>query len=1041
MNLSRFSIHRPVFTTMVMLIVIILGGVALSRLPIDLMPEITYPVLSVVTNYDNAGPEEIEELVTRPIEQALSAVPGVEKITSNSSESSSVVRVSFTWGTNLEEAANDIRDRLDRIIGSLPEDVSRPTLRKFDLSQFPILILGVTSELDPVELRKVIDEQVKYRIERQPGVAALDIRGGLEREIHINVLADKVKALGLSFNLIVNQLKTQNVTLPTGTVRKGDYDLVVRTEGKFKNLNELRNTVIAFREGVPIELKEIAEVEKSHKTLTRIIRINGKPGIRLTVQKQSGANTVAVAKEVLKELKLIDEDFKQFRIIPLVNTADYIQRSISNVTVAAMMGGTFAICILLFFLGNLRSTAIIATAIPISIIATFLLIYFSGFTLNLMTLGGLAVGVGMIVDNSIVVLENIYRIKKQGATAMQAAILGSEEVTSAIIASTLTTLVIFLPLIFVRGMSGIMFKQLAFVIGFSLLCSLFVALTLIPMLASRILGKPHEKFRELKFRKRLDKILFTTETFLTTMEDGYVRILSWSLNNKKRTFLIILSLFAISLGLIPLIGVEFMPSADEGEVRVYAEMDVGTHLDITNEKFRQIEAIAKKEVPEAQNMVSRLGSSSWHAGGSHQGRLQIALKPMSQRLSSSEEIAASLRKKMSQIPGMSIRTRAGQGLFVFRIVSGTGDEKIQIDVRGFDLETANSLAKEIQKRIEDIPGITDILLSREAGKPEERILINRDRAADMKLSVSDIATTLQTVLSGAYSGKYREQGNEYNILLKVKNAEQMSLHDILDLTVVNAEGRSVVMKNVVRIEPGSAPIEIVRKDQERVVTISVNIGDRDMGSILGDIRQTIASIPVPRDFSIVFSGDYEAQEKAFRELLLAVILSLILIYMVMASLYESLRDPFLVMFSVPLAVIGVSLVLFLTKTTFNVQSFIGCIMLGGIVVNNAILLVDYINLLRERDKMSLQEAILEAGKRRLRPILMTALTTILGMLPLSLSLVEGSETQASLARVVIGGLASSTLITLVFVPLLYALFERWFPKRYSTETHISQPEA
>ncbi|MGK5093069.1 efflux RND transporter permease subunit [Deltaproteobacteria bacterium TL4] len=1029
MNVSGFSVKRPIFVTMVVLIVMILGGMALSRLPIDLMPEITYPTLSVITSYENAGPEEIENLITRPIEQALSAIPGAEEVSSRSTEGSSVIRISFTWGTNLDEASNDLRDRLDRILDRLPEGASRPILRKFDLSQFPILILGVTSSLGPIETQTLVEDQVRYRLERQPGVATLDIFGGFEREIHVNVNPAKLKALGLSFVEIVHSMQTQNVNLPVGTLRKGNYDFIVRTIGEYASLEDLQQTIVTVRQGVPIQLREIATVEDSYKRVTQIVRINGKPGIRIAVQKQSGSNTVEVAKSVLKEIENINRDLPQLTLNPLVDTSDYIQRSISNVSTAAAYGGIFAMGVLLFFLQNIRSTFIISSAIPITIVATFGLIYGAGFTLNMMTLGGLAIGMGMIVDNAIVVLENVFRVRGTGVPSRQAAISASSEVTPAIIASTLTTLVIFLPLIFVRGMAGVMFQQLAYVISFALLCSLFVALTLIPMLASRLLGDSAlSASASFHSRKLMAPVFHLMEAFFLGLELEYKQLLSLALRHKWWVVGGTLPLFVMSFALLPLIGVEFMPATDEGEVRIDLEMDVGTHLDVVAEKLIRVEALARAETPEAQNIVSRIGASTWGGSGSHTGNVQISLKPLSERTRSSEAIAMALRKKLSAIPGMTIRTRAGQGLFLFRMVSGSG-EKIQVEIRGYDLQTGNSLATQVKQLISDVEGVTDVQVSLETGRPEERIKVDRDRASDMKLTVSDVANTLKAIVSGVDAGKYREAGKEYTILVKVKDAEQMKLEEISQLTLINAAGQSVMLKNVVSSQPSTAPVRIERIGQQRVITVAVNIAERDVGSIIDDIRQRLATLPIPKDFSVVFGGDYEAQQSAFQELLVGMILALILVYMVMACLYESLRDPLIVMFSVPLAIIGVILILFMTHTTFNVQSYIGCIMLAGIVVNNAILLVDTINLLRNHEHLPVNEALIEAGRRRLRPILMTASTTVLGMVPLAIGMGEGGETQAAMARVIIGGLTSSTLITLIFIPVLYSLLEQWLPKK------------
>ncbi|HOP48146.1 MAG TPA: efflux RND transporter permease subunit [Desulfobacteraceae bacterium] len=1038
MKISRLSVQRPVFTIMAALIVVILGAVAWTRLPIDLMPDITYPTLSISAEYENASPEEVEELITRPLEEALTAVPGVEEVSSVSAEGRSNVRVTFTWGTDLDAAANDVRDRLDRVMPNLPEDTDKPRLRKYDLASFPILILGASSDLDPVQMRKILDDQVKYRIERVPGVAVMDIYGGLDREIHVNLNPEKMKALGLPLDLILTRIKEGNINLPAGTLERGSLDVRIRTPGIYTSLEEIGETVIALRDGVPVQLREIATIEDSWEKVTRIVRVNGRPGVRLVVNKQSGKNTVEVASGVLKEIEKINQDIPQILITPIIDTSDYIQRSISSVGSSIMYGGILAIIVLLLFLRNIPSTAIIATAIPISIIAAFGLIYFGGFTLNLMTLGGLALGIGMLVDNAIVVIENIYRHRESGHKPRQAAITGSEEVAAAVIASTLTTLAVFLPMIFVRGMSGIMFKQLSFVVGFSLICSLAVALTLVPMLASRMITSASVNAR-LSRGGRTAKTESTAFNLKSGMEERYRKLLHLALGHRKTVIIGAVLLMIGSLALIPLVGVEFMPTTDESEVRVYGEMEVGTNLDVVAGVFRKIEDIIKKEVPEVKNTVTLVGGSGWRAKGSHSGEIRIALKPESERNRSSAEIAQDLRKKLSNIPGMTVRTREGQGLFILRMGTQSG-EKVQVEIRGHDMEKADVLARKVKSIVENVDGVTDVQISRESGSPEELIIVDRQKAADMKLSVSQIANMLKTVLTGTGASNYRESGDEYRILVKLEEAEQKTLREILDLTLVNSDGEPVVLRNLVKVIPRTGPVLIERKDQERIINVSANISGRDMGSIIADTRKGLRTVPLPRDFSIMFGGDYEEQQKAFRELLLGFVLALILVYMVMASLYESLRDPFVVMFSVPLAIIGVILMLLLTGTTFNVQSYIGCIMLGGIVVNNAILLVDHINLLRRKEGMTLLEAIEEAGRRRLRPILMTAATTMLALVPLAIGLGEGGEAQAPMARAVIGGLLSSTLITLVFVPVVYAVFESRLERKKRAKEVLQEDE-
>jgi HAE1 family hydrophobic/amphiphilic exporter-1 len=1019
-KIARFSVYRPIFTIMVTLIVILLGGIALQRLPIDLMPDVSNPTISIQTSYENAGPQEVEELITRPIERAVSAVPGVEEVTSVSSEGQSSVRITFVWGTDLDAAANDLRDRLDRVVGQLPDDAERPMLLKFDLASFPVLIMGAYSDLDPVQMRELIEDQIRYRIERVPGVASLNVWGGLEREIHVNLSFAKLKALELSLENVLARIRSANVNIPAGAIERGNDEVTIRTPGEFTTLTELAETVIGERDGVPILLREVAQIDDNWRKVTRLVRVNGKPGLRLAVQKQSGTNTVEVAERLRAELDRIAVDYPQMPIVPIIDSSQYIRRSISNISNSALYGGLLAVAVLLFFLRSVRSTVVIATAIPISIVATFALVYFCGYTLNLMTLGGLALGVGMLVDNAIVVLENIYRLhEEEHRPPIEAATHGAEEVTAAIIASTLTTVVVFLPVVFMRGVSGVMFQQMAVVVTFSLLCSLVVAVTLVPMLASRIM-KP--KTVEEQVRHGYGARVFAASGRLFTwLEDHYRDLLALSLRHRVLVLTATALVLGGSVALMPLIGVELMPATDEGEVRVDADLAVGTRLGVSERTMVQIEEIVRREVPEADNLVTSIGPSRWGRGGSSSGEIRVSLVPAHERQRSSEEVAAALRPHLAKLPGVSVRTRAGQGLNFMRM--GGGD-KLEVEVRGHDLATSEALARQVKAIMLDVEGITDVTISRESGSPEEVIRVDRRKAADLGVTVQQVAELLETALSGTRASDFRSSGNEYRILVKLANAEQTPLDELLDLTLTNNRGEPVVLRNLVTSRAERGPTLIERKNQERVVMVSANYADRDLGSIVTELQERLHEVPVPQDFSLLFGGDYEEQQKAFKELLLGMVLALVLVYMVMACLYESLRDPFVVMFSVPLAAIGVFLTLFLTRTTFNIQSYIGIIMLAGIVVNNAILLVDHTNLLRRRDGMALFEAIAEAGRRRLRPILMTALTTILGLLPLALGMGEGGEAQAPLARAVIGGLTSSTLITLLVVPVIYSLFER-----------------
>ncbi len=1030
MKLSEFSIHRPIFSWMVTLVVVIIGLVSLSRLPVDLMPEIVYPTLNVNASYRNTGPEEIEEIITRPVEEALSAVPGVEEVFSSSSEGSSSVRIMFAWGTNLESAASDVRERLDRIVGRLPEEVDRPTLRKFDPAQQPILQFGALTNLDPVQARRIIDEQIAYRLERVAGVASVDVYGGRQREIQVNLDPLKLKALGLPLNAITSKIRQENVDMPAGVIERGNYDILLRIPGVFTGLDQLRATVVAVRDGVPIQLREIASVDDTFQRITRVARINDREGMRLAVYKQSGQNTVNVAERVLKEIGEIQKDIPQIEIIPTSNSAEYIRRAINNVSSSAMWGAGLAVLVLLVFLANIRSTLVVAISIPISIIGTIALIYFGGFTLNTMTLGALALGVGMLIDSSIVVLENIYRMEEAGVPPLKAAVDGVNEVAAAITAGAVTTMAVFLPMIFMRGMSGVMFKQLAYVISFSILMGLLVALTMVPMLSARLIRAVRPVGpAAMKPGARLAR--FFLDGF-NKVADGYKRLLHWALSHRALVLGAVGAVLVGCLFLIRLVGTEYMPTTDENEVRVTVEMEVGTRLEVMNRTFATVTEIVKRAVPEIVTQEESFGGGGWRSGA-NTGSMTLKLVPRGRRSRSSEDIAVALRRELADIPGTVIRTRASGGQMMFGMRGGGGQERLQVEVRGYDLTVAEALARQVQEIVKKVPGVTDTRLSREIGNPEELLVIDRQAAADMRLSVSEIGQSIQTVLSGTQAGYFREAGREFRILVKVKDSEFLGIPDILDLTINNAAGEAISLRNVIDTRPRRGPIRIERRDRERVVTVSGEIAGRDMGSIISDARAALRTIPIPRNFGIRFTGDYEERQKSNRELLLSITLALLLVYMTMAMLYESLRDPLIVMFSVPLAAIGVILMLFLTKTSFSMQAYIGLIMLGGIVVNNAIILVDYTNLLRKRDRMPVGAAIEEAGRRRLRPILMTAFTTIMGVLPLALGVGEGGEAQAPLARTVIGGLLSSTLITLVVVPVVYSLFEDFRRKKESGE--------
>ncbi|MDH3280587.1 MAG: efflux RND transporter permease subunit, partial [Gammaproteobacteria bacterium] len=977
--------------------------------------------ITVRTQYEGADPIVMERLVTQIVEEIVATVPGVVEMTSQSYEGNSRVRVSFAWGTDIDKAALDVQATIEDEISELPDEINRPRVSKFDVDSFPVVLLGISSKLDPVELTQIVEDQIRYRFARIPGVAQVDPWGGFNREVRVELDPARINALALPLDDVLNAIRNANLDLPAGKIEEGSYEVTLRAPLEFVDLNQIRNTVIARRDGTVVTLSQIARVRDTYEKQSRIIRVNGEQGLRVAIRKQANENTVEVARRVLAEVESVNKQFPQIRIIPVINQGNFIERAIANVTRSVLYGGSLAVLVLLFFLRDLRSTLVISLAIPISVGATFALLYFGGFTLNLMTLGGLALGVGMMVDSSVVVLENIFRRRQEFAEEpVVAAVNGTQEVGPAVIAGTLTTLVIFLPLIFVRGVSGVVFKELAFVIMFSLFCALLVSLSLVPMLGSRLLAAPGAR-GSTRITARLSA---RAGAGLEALENGYRDLLRAVLRVPWMVVLLSIAVFSASLLLAPFLGTEFLPPSDEGEVRVSGQFEVGTRMSLIDQQTQQMDKVVKAAVPEAVSSVVSMITSGARGNAAAVGEIQVSLGPAKARARSNSEIAADLRRRFEKegIPGVKIRVRAPQGQFLLeRILASV--EGIIVEVRGFDLDTLNLLARRVADDLVEVDGITDVELSREAGIPQRVIHVNRDKVADLGLSVRDVTGIIETAVAGSTAGEYRVQGNSYRILVQLEDAEKRSLDEILDLTLRIPDGDLVVLRNLVSAEPGTGPVTIDRKDQQRLINVTGNVADRDLGSVAADVQERLDRIPRPTGYDLIIAGNFKEQQKAFDELVVALVLALLLVYMVLASQYESLLDPLVVMLSVPLAAVGVLLTLFLTDTTLNLQSAIGCIMLGGIVVNNAILLVDQASQLR-RKGLETRAAVAEAGRRRLRPVLMTTFTTILALLPLALGIGEGADAQAPLARAVVGGLATSTLITLVLIPAVYSLFHR-----------------
>jgi HAE1 family hydrophobic/amphiphilic exporter-1 len=773
---------------------------------------------------------------------------------------------------------------------------------------------------------------------------------------------------------------------------------------------------------VPVYIRDIAIVEDSHEEVRQLVSVDGNPAVRMFVNKQSGANTVKVSDAVWEEVADIHRDYPDVSITASGDSAEFIKRAIHNVSNSAWQGALLAVLVLLFFLASFSSAVIIGIAIPVSVISTFALMYFNGFTLNTVSFGGLALGVGMLVDNAIVVLENIVRHREEGKEAREAAIVGSREVGLAITASTLTTIAVFVPVVFIQGVSAVTFQQLAYVVSFSLVCSLVVALTIVPLLCSRYLSTS----RDLSGRgKTVMRLFQSSSAFIDRVSAGYGRLIGWALGHPKAVLGSAAALFAVSLYLAPLIGVELQPEVDEGELRANVELEPGTRVEVTNEIMGRLERVVREHVPEVKTMMTESGGGGFQNNGQNTGELRIRLVDRKERTRSVAEIASILRREMLIEPAMLVRISISSGMYRRASSSGSqGGDRLSVEVRGHDLATLETLAERVQEVMSRIPGVADVQISRRPGLPEMVVEVDRDKASTLGLNVSDVADTFRTAVGGRRSSMYREEGDEYNILIRLQEADRLALPQIGEVALTTATGRTISAQSVVNMRRQEGPVSIERKDQERIIIVSGTPEGRDLGSIIGELDEDLRQIDRPEGYAFAYGGEYEDQQKSFRDLTFAAILALVLVYMVMAAQFESWRDPFIVLFSIPLASVGVVLTLLLTGTTFNMQAFLGVIILVGIVVNNAIVLIDYINLLRREHNMELYEAIVTSGSRRLRPILMTTITTVLGLVPMGLGLGEGGELQAPLARTVIGGLTTSTLITLVLIPVVYMLVER-----------------
>lgn len=1011
-SLSDLSIKRPVATAMVYLIVILVGLVGLRFLPIDLLPEIEFPRIGVQTSYPNVGPEEIELLITQPLENAVSGVPNLTRTTAFSAEGRSWVNLEFSRGTDLAEAANDIRDALEGVRNMLPPDVDMPRIRKFDSDAMPIVIIGVKSLNHDLEsLTRVVERDLVRRFEQLDGVGMIDVRGGIYREVRIDLHRDKLRSSGLTARDVQQAIARESAVAPGGNVKDGLRDLYVRALADYENIQQISDAVVTYINEVPVRVGDVASVRHDFRDSTRLIELDGVPVVQFRIRKQSGANTVAMARAVRAEIDRLHLDRSDVRLEIVSDHSSFIQQSIDNVKSAAIWGGILAIFVLYIFLRNGSSTFIIALSIPISLIATFGLLYFRELSLNQMTFGGLALGIGLIVDNAIVVLENIVRQREENKRDLKsAASIGVREVAGAIVASTLTTCVIFLPIVFMQTVTAVLFVELAMVVVFSLVCSLLVALTLVPVLASRFLRANTHKAggRSQRFLERFHKL-----------EHAYSQWLITAIHWRWLVFGTAALFVGGALFLARFVPVELAPETDANEIRVQMRMDEGTNLAVVQHYMRELEDLVNRVVnPED---IINMSADIWRG----HARIDLTLPNPDERRIHSVDLADQIRREVrGKIPGVQVSVHAQSGLWMLRRLfrGGGGDEAVQIQLMGYDQNMALSLGQQIRERIENVSGVIDVRIGGEndEGQPEQRILLDRERIAAMGLTVQEVAQSIQLNIGGGRAGRYREGSDEYDIRVRLRPEDRLTVLDLENISVRAPQGGTIPLSAVTYQERARSNAGIRRINGQRVTFISANL---ESGFALGDavaaIRSELRDLPLPQGFAIVFGGEYEEQQRAQRDFTLAILLALALIYMVMAGQFERFLDPAIVMFAVPLALVGVVPTLWLTQTSFNIQSLMGLIMLIGIVVNNAIVLVDYINLMRREYGLDLQAAVIEAGRLRLRPILMTTVTTILGLSPLALGLGAGGEIQAALARTVVGGLAASTLITLVLIPVLY----------------------
>ncbi|MFP3089623.1 efflux RND transporter permease subunit [Treponema sp. TIM-1] len=1039
MSFAKTAVSRPTTIFIIFLLLIGLGVFAVVNLPLDLLPEINPPYLMVFTNYSGAGPEEVERSVSRTLEAALSGVSNLEKVTSTSSKGSSMVMMEFTYGTDLADASNSVRDALERVRNYMPTGADTPTIFRFDPSMIPIMGLMVTGNRSPEELRELAEDTVIPRIEQTPGVATASVNGGREKIIRVEIPQSRLEAYGLTVTQMQQMLAAQNMQVTAGTITEGGLSYILTTMGEYSSLDQIRNTVISYKGGgasssgqveLPrsVYLRDLADVFEGYRDETSVVYVNGTPAVMMSVQKQSGKNSVQTARELRNRLERMTRELPQdIKITELFNTTDQIENSLNQVTSTALSGALLAVLILFIFLRSIKPTLIIGISIPVSIAITMMLMYFAGLTLNLMTMAGLVLGIGMLVDNSIVILENIYRYREKGAKLQAAAVLGAQEMIVAIVASTLTTICVFAPLVAFQGMlemAGEMFAGLAFTVVISLAISLLTAIALVPVLSSHYLPLVTRKQKPL--RGPLAAIDGVFERFFAALENLYRRAISRVLRHKLIVILVILVLFGGSIFMIPVVGWVFMPQQEADSVSINVTLPMGTPLPETEAVLRQLQLIVEREVRGYDRLILNAGGGGMMGGGgSNSGSLRLNLPEFKDRIDSADDIKAKMRAHFNEFPGV-IFNFGGGGMG-----SVMGGNPIDIVIRIDDLVKGKALAERIAGLIrERIPDATEPRVDLLDGLPQIEIELDRDRLYALGLNTLTVGNEIKAAVDGITATRYKSGGHDYDVVMILAEADR-STRPALDHIFVNSQvaGR-VSLSSFASYKEGTGPLTINRENQSRVIHVTAGAVPGTKTNVLeNQVRALITEeIPAEDDVIIEYAGDNADMMEMMSRFILIMTVAIFLVFGVMASLFESFRDPFIIIFTIPLSVIGIVAIYMITGTTFNILTAVGLLVLLGVIVNNGIVLVDYTNLLRKRG-LPLHQACVEAAGNRLRPILMTTLTTILGLVPMAFFPGEGSEMVAPIGKTVLGGLSFGTLMTLFLMPTIYAIMNKHSDER------------